>query len=252
MKTHNIFLQGCSPAGAHAIPKVEYGMTLLELLIAMTLGLLLLVGIGTIFVGSTQTYRVQEENARIQEAGRFALEVIGRSLRQAGYLNVDFNNPVSTVTTFSGTAIHGTPNTLTLAYDGTGAADCAGTVIAVGAVAQEAYDLTAGALRCNNQPLIANVQELRFLYGLDTDSNQSVNQYTAMPSAADLPNIVSARVCVVIRSENQGIAIGNQTYLNCDGALATGAAARTVAADTRLYRAFVGTFNLRNRVNILP
>lgn len=227
-------------------------MTLLELLIAMTLGLLLLVGIGTIFVGSNQTYRVQEENARMQEAGRFALEVIGRSLRQAGYLNIAFNNPVSTVTTFSGTAINGTATTLNVEYDGTGAADCSGAIIAAGGVAQEAYALNAGNLNCNNQPLISNVADFQILYGLDTTGNQSANQYTDTPLLADLPSIVSARVCVVIRSENQGIAIGNQTYLNCDGALAKGGPATTVAADTRLYRAFVGTFNLRNRVNILP
>lgn len=76
--------QRCPPA----LP-LQGGLTLVEMLIAISLGLLLLFGIGTIFVGSNQTYRVQEENARIQEAGRYALEILGRNLRQAGYADID-------------------------------------------------------------------------------------------------------------------------------------------------------------------
>ena len=39
----------------------QAGMTLLELMISLSLGLLLVAGIGTIYVGSNQTYRVQEK-----------------------------------------------------------------------------------------------------------------------------------------------------------------------------------------------
>ena len=59
-------------------------------MVALALGLLLIAGVGAVYLGSNQTYRVAQESARIQESGRYALDVIGRSLRQAGYEPVDF------------------------------------------------------------------------------------------------------------------------------------------------------------------
>lgn len=262
---------------------LQRGLTLLELMISLSLGLLLVAGIGTIFVGSNQTNRVQEENARIQEAGRFALEVIGRGLKQAGYTAISVL-PNNTHVAFSGTSISGvnsacptavpTSDIVTMQYDGTaGEKDCQAQNVASGEVVQQTFFIENNTLRCNavranaaptppsacpvagsGNELLQNVEDLQVLYGIDTDGNQSADQYTASP--ANWNQVVSTRVCVLIRSANQGIAIGRQTYLNCAGALgiATGAAASTTAAvgDSRLRRAFVGTFNLRNRVTLLP
>lgn len=230
----------------------QTGMTLLELLISMTLGLLLLTGIGAIFVGSNQTYRVQEQNARIQEAGRYALDAIGRSLRQAGYANIPLD-PSLPAAAFAGATIDGTANTVTLQYDGTGGSDCSGTVVAEGAIVTDAFDLTGTDLRCNNDPLVSNVEDLQFLYGVDTDNDQSANQYTTTPG--DWNQVVSVRACILVRSQEQGITNSDQQYLTCNGAL--GADANTTndfdtGTDGRLRRAFVATFGLRNRVNIMP
>ena len=230
----------------------QAGLTLLELMISLSLGLLLLTGIGTIYVGSNQTYRVQEQNARIQEAGRYALDILGRSIRQAGYWDMPVA-PNANVTAFAGNTITGTANSVTVQYDGTGAADCSSAVIAAGNIVTEAIDLNANNLRCNTAPLISNVEALQFLYGIDTDlvGDQAANQYVAAP--ADWGRVVSVRACVLIRSDadtGQGITTTAQRYLNCAGALgtATGAAAFTDATDRRLRRTFVATINLRNRV----
>lgn len=244
--------------GGFAGHQQQSGMTLLELLISMSLGLLLLAGIGTIYVGSNQTYRVQEQNARIQESGRYALDVIGRSLRQAGYWNMPLAMD-SDEMGFSGTPITGTASTVTVQYDGTGGSDCSGTVVDVGAIVTDAFDRDDSVpeqptLECNGQPLVSNVEDLQFLYGIDTNGNNSANQYITTPNAAQSNQIVSVRVCVLIRSEDEGIASTNQRYLNCAGALGTAATAAdefttAPAGDNRrLHRAFVATFNLRNRV----
>lgn len=236
----------------------QAGMTLLELMISLSLGLLLVAGIGTIYVGSNQTYRVQEQNARIQESGRYALEVIGRSLRQAGYWNMPIS-PIALQTAFGDTPICGTSNTpstpcaasaFTVRYEGSGASDCSGTVVATGNIVTETIDLSANNLRCNTAPLISNVEGLQFLYGIDSTGDLSADQYVAVPTAAQEPLIVSVRACILIRSEDQGITASAQRYLNCAGALGTvtGNAASTNATDSRLHRTFVATFSLRNRV----
>ncbi|KPJ92751.1 MAG: hypothetical protein AMJ53_08760 [Gammaproteobacteria bacterium SG8_11] len=63
----------------------QTGMTLVEIMIALTLGLVLTAGVIQLFIASKQTYRMNEAMASVQESGRYALETISRDLRMAGY-----------------------------------------------------------------------------------------------------------------------------------------------------------------------
>jgi type IV pilus assembly protein PilW len=258
-------------------PKRQAGLTLVEMMIAITLGLVVLLAIGSIYSSSRQTYRVQEDNARIQESGRYALEVIGRSIRQAGADAEMSFNPV-VITAECGTAapcntIFGTnAATDTLAvqfYAGREelnggvwiTRDCTGGAVGAGAlpanVVTNTFDVTGGSLRCTGgtggtQALVSDVEDLQVVYGIDTNSDQAADQYVATPG--NWSQVVTARVCVQVRSANNGLATTPQTYLNCAGALGTtpGATTTAGAGDLRLHRTFVATYNLRNRVNGAP
>lgn len=63
----------------------QRGLTLLELMLAMFVGLVMTAGIVQLYLSNKQTYRVQEGLARLQENARFAAEHIARDLRLAGY-----------------------------------------------------------------------------------------------------------------------------------------------------------------------
>jgi type IV pilus assembly protein PilW len=63
----------------------QRGMSLVELMVAMTIGLVLTVVIANLFVGTKRTYRTQDDLSRMQENLRFSFQVIGRTVRQAGY-----------------------------------------------------------------------------------------------------------------------------------------------------------------------
>lgn len=63
----------------------QRGLSLVELMIALTLGLMLTAAIGYFYLGSRQSYRTQDGMARLQENARYALEVIARDVRMAGY-----------------------------------------------------------------------------------------------------------------------------------------------------------------------
>ncbi len=65
--------------------KSEKGLSLVELMIALTLSLILVAGVIQLFVSSKATFNVNEAVSRIQENGRFALQFLQRDLRQAGY-----------------------------------------------------------------------------------------------------------------------------------------------------------------------
>jgi type IV pilus assembly protein PilW len=61
------------------------GFGVIELMIAMTLSLLLLSGVIALFASSRKSYESNEHLGRIQENGRFALDMIQRDVRSAGY-----------------------------------------------------------------------------------------------------------------------------------------------------------------------
>jgi type IV pilus assembly protein PilW len=60
------------------------GFSLVELMVAITLGLLLTAGMLQLFQGSRVTFSTNDALARVQENGRFALELLKRELREAG------------------------------------------------------------------------------------------------------------------------------------------------------------------------
>jgi len=64
----------------------QSGLSLVELMVAVTIGLVLLTGVLQIYLGSKQTYRIQDALSRLQENGRIAIEMLQRDIRPAGYV----------------------------------------------------------------------------------------------------------------------------------------------------------------------
>lgn len=61
------------------------GFTLTELLVSLVLGLFTISGVLIVVLGGMETFRTTDALSRIQETGRFALELIRRDVREAGY-----------------------------------------------------------------------------------------------------------------------------------------------------------------------
>ncbi|CAG7857594.1 hypothetical protein MCAMS1_02479 [biofilm metagenome] len=64
----------------------QSGLTLIEIMIALLLGLFLIGGIIQVFITNKQSYRLMEAQSRLQENGRFALELLNHDIRLAGYV----------------------------------------------------------------------------------------------------------------------------------------------------------------------
>jgi type IV pilus assembly protein PilW len=62
----------------------QRGLSLVELMIAITLGLILTAGVLQLFASNNQTFRTQQATSRVQEAGRLAVEFIASDIRMAG------------------------------------------------------------------------------------------------------------------------------------------------------------------------
>lgn len=63
----------------------QKGFTLIELMIALVLGLIITAGVIQVFLANKQTYRVTEAHSRLQDNARFALSILSKDIRSAGY-----------------------------------------------------------------------------------------------------------------------------------------------------------------------
>lgn len=63
----------------------QTGLSLIELMIAITLSSLLMLGVVQIFLSSKSTYTSNQALSAIQESGRFAIELMARDIRNTGY-----------------------------------------------------------------------------------------------------------------------------------------------------------------------
>lgn len=64
----------------------QRGLSLLELLIAIALGVILIGGVMQMFLSSRQVFSTQQAMSRVQESGRLAIEFISEDIRMAGFM----------------------------------------------------------------------------------------------------------------------------------------------------------------------
>ena len=67
------------------IARAIRGMGLVELMVWVAISLLITTVIGTIYVNSKQVTRVNDTISRLQESGRFAIHLLDRDMRMAGF-----------------------------------------------------------------------------------------------------------------------------------------------------------------------
>lgn len=77
--------------------RTAHGFTLVELMIAMVLGLVIIGGTISIFIANQQTFRTQDALEESLDAGRMAFEIIARDVRAAGNGACPFTGTVTNV-----------------------------------------------------------------------------------------------------------------------------------------------------------
>jgi len=271
--------------------KRPQGMTLVELLVAITLGLLVIAGIGQIYTAAKRSYDIQTNMSRLQDAGRYAIDILTRDIQRAGFWgltdmryliannvvipgnDVAPNGTCPSSNTAWGTMIRerifglndnvpplfypcisddwlpGGGDVLVVRYaDPAQPNSCSDTAqysyirtwpysylvsqstnpectsnqpgTTVHRVVARAYyvqrnsdatcngtipslameELTTGGLPIKRD-LIVGVENLQFQFGVDTDNNNSVNQYVNANQISNWNQVVAVRLWVLVRSE---------------------------------------------------
>lgn len=66
------------------MPTSQKGFSLVELMIALVLGLIIILGVTSVLLSNLQTYSLTQGQSQVQENGRFSLDIVGQDLRMAG------------------------------------------------------------------------------------------------------------------------------------------------------------------------
>ena len=64
---------------------LQRGLSLIEMMVGLTIGLVLTLGLFTLIANTSQSFKVQDDFSRMQENGATAFRYIGDSLRHAGF-----------------------------------------------------------------------------------------------------------------------------------------------------------------------
>ncbi|MBB5369360.1 MULTISPECIES: PilW family protein [unclassified Janthinobacterium] len=67
----------------------QKGMSLVELLVALSLGAMLMLAASAMLLAASSSYADQADYARLSDNGRYALDTIARAVRQTAYVNWD-------------------------------------------------------------------------------------------------------------------------------------------------------------------
>ncbi len=69
------------------------GFTMVELMIAMLLGLIVIAGVSSVFLANLRSYRTNDALSEVQANARIAFELMARDIRQAGLTGCNSANP---------------------------------------------------------------------------------------------------------------------------------------------------------------
>ncbi len=90
------------------------------------------------------------------------------------------------------------------------------------------------------QPIAENVEQMKITYGVSSTNGQTADTFLTAEKVTNWEGVISARVCLVVRSANDGVAQTKQTYRDCSDTQVT-------ATDKRLRGVFSTTITIRGR-----
>lgn len=198
------------------VGKTQTGFSLVELMVAMGLGLVLSAGAVQLLITNRQTAFYQEALSEVQDVGRFAANFIVNDLRKAGYTeSIDTPiDPLDSGNTTNGAA--GANDQVEINYVAGPGGDigCEGGVIAEGNDVTNHYFVSDFALVCDENGngtgvnLASDIESFQLLYGVDDDADGIPNTYEADPPV-DLQTVVAVRVGILIRG-TRNVSAGQQ------------------------------------------
>lgn len=305
----------------------ENGRTIVEVMISLSIGLVIVAALSTMFMANRQTFRSSDDMGRLDAEGHLALNILAFHVRMAGYgtllsttesyvnetndgvttANVslpalytnnsnengvsvnairgcaggfmDSSAEVSTIACAPGTAsdaflVRYVVDANTANVNAAGVpTDCLGAALVLNpATTGSGRRAPSGPfylvenrffVRMNNgvpelycqgnggtpagsaltnaaQPIAENVEQMKITYGVSSKNSQVADTFLPAERVTNWESVISARICLLIRSANDGITQKAQEYRDCSNTNVT-------ATDRRMRNTFISTVSIRSR-----
>jgi len=213
--------------GKHAFQK---GLSIIELMVSITIGIFIVMAMISLFVNAKQSYRLNENMARLQENGRFAMSFISRDLRMTDYracVLQEVNRLDDAISGQNETGVNGS-DTVTIRWQSNACNDTLTTVttsysIQTGFTGNPALFRSVDGV---SEELVEGIENLQMLFGEDTDNDNIPNYYVSAENISDMAQAISVRITLIARTL--------EANLTTNGG--------------RITRSFTSTITLRNRV----
>lgn len=179
----------------------QSGLTLIEMMISLVLGLVIVSAVINVYMGSTRSSRFTEGLRTMQENGRYGVSVLQRGIRMAGY------SPGLRIAPFD----FAVPQQDRVVVRMQQPTDCNGQSTAgTDGIAVNTYqfDATERQIFCRgnspvatDMPLVDGVDGFRVLYGIDSDGDYFSEQYVPYSAGLDPLAVNSVRFAMLISSD---------------------------------------------------
>ena len=225
----------------------QTGFTLVELMIALVIGLLLLAGVLQILLSNRASFDAQRATAHLQENARLAEFVLGHAVAHAGYRTALDAAETTVFPETAGTApdypqgayvtgasdTNGANDTLRVRFQAQGdVRDCLGGSVGTSQSSETSdfqfYVNDQNTLECTKlsgsssttQPIVEDVDRFKVRYGLDTDGTAGVDRYVTTLAGNQATEVRSVRIQLLLHSSDNDPALSQavtQQYSFSDG-----------------------------------
>lgn len=253
--------------------KFQAGLTLIELMIGLAVGLLVVAVATVSLLGSRSVTGAVSDISGIQQQAAYVMRTFGTQLRQAGSLYLDLGldadgeGEITSATAFqlrgsTDTAIAENNGSVTIRFTGYEeptfanagpiSRNCLGAPgsIPAGTTAsiESIFTLNGTDLRCNDQPIAQNVAAFQVRYLLQgTDQDDPTMLYTNRDGVADWNRVQGVEVCLVLFGTERIDLPEGASYTGCDGSTAVNITTLAAPRTNRMHYVFRNVFQLRSQ-----
>jgi type IV pilus assembly protein PilW len=256
----------------------QRGLSLIELMVAMLIGVFLILGVTQIFISNQRSYLFQQGQLGNQENGRFALALLSQELLKAGYRSdpksdMTADNSVANCSFGAGAGVAAVSATsLCIQYQATNRADvtCQGAALSDASrtaiatpygqvnpkvIERIAFDANTNSITCttgsSTQQMVTGVRDLRFEYGSGPGNDaKTITSYSTSPAGNAI--IAAVRYSVLMQSQGNSSIRDNTALASpalADWNARYGTTYGTSTTDkASIYQIVQGTIMIRNQM----
>lgn len=257
--------------------KRQKGISLIEVLVSMALGIFFLGVAVEYLITGQQSSSVQDSGSRIQENARFSISLLQDDIRLAGYNgspgilaaplgaiyqgNCNLSDPCTT----DDVGNVGDRIAVSFLSDASIGEDCLGTAVAGGVRVANVYWVQEvggiNSLYCNGwnidtqawisaeQPLIDGIEQMQVQYGVATAAGNRFLSAAGVTASGDWGSVRSVRIALLVDSGLQTVSAdtaGDQAFVDDDTTYAMLDGPDFQPSDGRIRRVYTTTIELNN------